>query len=202
MKKIENMYEMVALLMMFDEDSTARSFVGNEFEVLELLGAFNECVDIAPDLIQFNSEEEGYYVFTVDRIESNLVYSILPALNEKVGKFYGINGDVFVSSMVPETFEKDIKTYKYISVDSVTRVSIWDTDTDDETNDCNENCGNCPLKSKDDNLNIITEKNDNNIVQTWTDGKGNYFSRSYYSSDKDTMNKVMHEWEDFAKRLK
>ena len=203
MIELNNMYEMTAVLMDLDEDSTTRSFVGNEFEIIDLIGAFNECTDIRPDIIQFDSEEEGYYTFSVDRVEADLVYGIVPAVNEKNGKFYGINGDVFVSSSVPLSFEKDIKSYPHISIDSTTRVNIGLEPMDDDY-ECDGDCDNCPfnVEEEEDTSGIYTEKSDGGITQSWTDGKGNYFSRSYYSSNKDSMDKVIREWEDFAKKLK
>ena len=194
MIKIDNMYNMAAILMEFDCDTMSNSFVGNEFEVLDLLGAFNECVDISPDIIQFDSEKEGYYVFTVDRIKSDVVYSILPAVNDKTGKFYGVNGNIFVSTSVPENFEEDVKSYPHISVDTIIRVSVWDNDEDED------DCDTCPYK-REAKAEIYTNKSDEGITQSWTDGKGSYFSRSYYSSDKDTMDRVVREWNDFAKKL-
>ena len=94
------MYGMFDILTDFDEDSISRSFVGNETEIMELLNVCNECSNIVPDIIQFDSEEENYYVFSLDNIDGNIYYSILPAINEKNGKFYGCNGDLFVSTTV------------------------------------------------------------------------------------------------------
>ena len=202
MIKVSDMYELASILMDLDEESVSRSFIGNEYEVIELLGVFNECSYIKPDIIQFDSENEGYYTFTVDRVGSEVVYGIVPAVNKNTNKFYGVNGDIFVSTNVPYGFEKDLKSYPHISVDSVTRVSIWDEDADDD--ECDGNCDDCPFNDdKEDAMSsIYTQRSDNGISQSWIDNNGNYFTRSYYSSNKDSMNSIMREWEAFAKKLK
>ena len=198
MIRVNNMYDIVDLLTDLDEDSITRSFVGDECEVLELMGTFNECTDIIPDLIQFDSEEAGYYVFMVDRIGSDIVYSIFSAVNNSNGKFYGVNGDIFVSTSVPEEFEEDVNSYKHIDVDSIVRVA-FDEEDDDE---CDGNCSDCPLKENTDKPAIYTEKEKDKITQAWTDGDGSYFMRSYYSSDKVNMAKIASEWEAFAEGFK
>lgn len=180
------MYEMFDILTDFNKKSISRSFVGDETEVLELLGVCNECSEICPDIIQFNSEEEDYFVFSLDNIDGNIYYSILPAINEKTGKFYGCNGDLFVSTTVPTEFERDVKSYEYIDVDSITRVSF---EEETEKN-----------SAEDDNCGIYTEKSDHGITQSWCDGNS-YYSRSYYSSDAKNLESIAKEWNDFAQRL-
>lgn len=180
------MYGMFDILTDFDEDSISRSFVGNETEIMELLNVCNECSNIVPDIIQFDSEEENYYVFSLDNIDGNIYYSILPAINEKNGKFYGCNGDLFVSTTVPKEFERDVKSYEYIDADSITRVSFEEEIENDS--------------AEDDNCSIYTEKSDHGITQSWCDGNS-YYSRSYYSSDAKNLETITKEWNDFAKRL-
>ena len=179
---VNNMYELYDILTDFDEDSTSRSFVGNETEVMGLLSKCNEFSSFLPDTIQFNSEDEDYYVFSLDKIDDEVFYTILPAINENTGKFYGCKGDLFVSTTVPDEFEKDANSYVYIKSDSITRISIKSKENDSDKN------------------NIFTVKSDCGITQSWSDGDS-YYSRSYFSSDAKNLENIAKEWNDFAQRL-
>lgn len=182
MLHLKNYYELVDIMTDLDEDTYSINYVGHTEDIYQLLKVINECTNITPDFIEFDSEgDEGEtYVFSIDRDNSEITYSIMKAINPRDKKFYGINGEILVASDITDSFEEEIENRPCL-VDFITRVKIGEPE------------------NKCDNI-IFTNKSENGITQSWTDGNS-YFSRSYYSSDVKDLESIAQEWNDFAKRL-
>ena len=194
--------ELVYLLLTLDEDSddyVVNNFVGDSLDVLTILTELTQNVSVTLDCIQFDSENyDGFYCISVEKdedYEETVLVSVVGAENEEKGKFYGINGNVFVANYIPERFEKDIKNYKQTDLGHIIRIDFGD------------HCDSCEHKEECNSINKDTSKihmdeDDHFITQSWTDGKGNYFSRSFSSSDSKQMDKISKEWADFADRFR
>ena len=196
-----NLNELVYLLLTFDselldEDYVINNFIGDSTDVLEVLSELTENVPVVLDCIQFNTEDDGTYCLSVEKFEEdNVLVSVVNAVNNSNGKFYAINGNMFVADYVSEDFESDVVSYKHAEPGHIVRFKYAE-------NSC-ENCehkDSCDLDKKD-NHNIATEKDDHYIAQAWTDGK-NYFSRSFSSSDPKQMDKVSKEWANFEAQFR
>ena len=188
--------ELVYLLLTLDrddEDYVINNFVGDAWDVLGVLTELTEKVSVELDCIQFNSEDEdGYYCISVEKSEYDddaVLVSVVNAMNETNGKFYGINGNVFVADYVIDSFEKDIKSYQYTDLGYVVRINYCDDDS-------------CNQKDCCDKKDIYTEKDDHFITQSWTDGNGNYFSHSFSSTSPKMMELVSKEWSEFATKFR
>lgn len=197
-----NLNELAYLLLTFDNeyfkngDYVVNNFIGNSFDVLEVLSELTEKVPVILDCIQFNSEDEDTYCLSVEELDEEAVLvSVVNTVNKTNGKFYAINGNMFVANYISDDFEDDVVSYKHANPGHIIRFEY-------NNNPC-ENCehkDSCDLDEKD-NHNIATEKDDHYITQAWTDGK-NYFSRSFSSSDPKQMDKVSKEWADFEARFR
>lgn len=186
-----NKVDLVYLLLTLDkedEDYVINNFVGNTWDVLGVLTELTENVPVELDCIQFDSEdEEGYYCLSVEKSENNdsaILVGVVNAMNETNGKFYGINGNVFVADYVIDNFEKDVKSYSQTDLGHIIRINYCDDCNDDFCDDDNDEY-------------IYTEKDDNFITQSWIDGNGNYFSHSFSSTDPKMMKLISKEWADF-----
>lgn len=62
---------------------------------------------------------------------------------------------------------------------------------------CDGDCDNCEFSEEDNKDQLVINESPNGLTQSWTNGNS-YFSRSFYSSDKDEMEKVKAEWNRFA----
>ena len=195
--------ELVYVLLTLDiegkEDCVVNNFVGDAIDVLGVFGELTENVPVVMDCIQFDSEDDkGYYCLSVEKYDDeSILVSVVNAVNEKTGKYYAINGNVFVADYISEKFEKDIKSYPHADLGRVLRVNLdWGDNEDNPCEDCNlkESC------EKSDRE-IYTEKDKNSITQSWTDGSS-YYSRSFQSSDPKKLDKVAGEWSDFEIKFK
>ena len=197
-----NLNELVYLLLTFDnecfkdEDYIVNNFIGNSFDVLEVLSELTENVPVILDCIQFNSEDEDLYCLSVEELEEEAVLvSVVSAVNKTNGKFYAINGNMFVADYVSEDFEDDVVGYKHANPGHIVRFVYTDNSCENcEHKDC------CDLDKKD-NHEISTEKDDHFITQSWSDGNS-YFSRSFSSSDPKMLDKISKEWSEFETKFR
>lgn len=197
-----NINELVYLLLTFDnkyfkdEDCVVNNFIGSSFDILEVLSELTEHVPVILDCIQFDSEDEDIYCLSVEELEEEAVLvSVVNAVNATNGKFYAINGNMFVADYVSEDFEDDVNSYKHAIPGHIVRFVY--------TNDSCENCEHkdCCDMDKKDNREIATEKDDHFITQSWSDGNS-YFSRSFSSSDTKMLDKISKEWADFEAKFR
>ena len=192
-----NLNELVYVLLTFDdecfadEDYVINNFVGNSFDVLGVLSELTENVPVVLDCVQFNSEDDGVYCLSVEKLEDEAVLvSIVDAVNKSNGKFYAINGNMFVADYISEDFEDDIVSYKHAEPGHIIRFNYVNDFSEDEDS-CDE----------DDNDEFYTEKNDHMIHQSWSDGN-NYYSRSFSSSDPKMLDKISKEWSAFEAKFR
>ena len=189
-----NLNELVYVLLTFDdecfadEDYVINNFVGNSFDVLGVLSELTENVPVVLDCIQFDSEDDGVYCLSVEKLEDEAVLvSIVDAVNKSNGKFYAINGNMFVADYVSEDFEDDIVSYKHAEPGHIIRFNY--------VNDCEDE------DSCEEDDAFYTEKNDHMIHQSWSDGN-NYYSRSFSSSDPKMLDKISKEWSEFEAKFR
>lgn len=193
--------ELVYLLLTFEDECfkndeyVINNFVGSSFDVLEVLSELTEKCPVILDCIQFDSEDEDIYCLSVEELDEEAVLvSVVSAVNKANGKFYAINGNMFVASYVSEDFESDVVSYKHANPGHIIRFGY-----------VNDPCDKCEHKDycqeDENNDEIYTEKNDHMIHQSWSDGKS-YFSRSFSSSDSEMLKKISKEWENFEKKFK
>ena len=197
-----NLNELVYALLTFDdecfanEDYVINNFIGNSFDILEVLSELTENVPVILDCIQFDSEDDDVYCLSVEKLEDDAVLvSVVNAVNKTNGKFYAINGNMFVADYVSEDFEDDVISYKHAEPGPIIRFNY-----------VNDLCNGCEHKEsckEDDEKNdeVYTEKNDHMIHQSWSDGNS-YFSRSFSSSDPKLLDKISKEWSTFETKLR
>lgn len=197
-----NLNELVYLLLTFDNeyfkngDYVINNFIGSSFDVLEVLSELTENVPVVLDCIQFNTEDDGIYCLSVEKFEeNNILVSVVNAVNSSNGKFYAINGNMFVADYVSEDFESDVVSYKHAEPGHIVRFKYAE-------NSC-ENCEHKDSCKEDDENNdeVYTEKSDHMICQSWSDGNS-YFSRSFSSSDPKMLDKISKEWSEFEAKFR
>lgn len=191
-----NLHEVVYLLLTFDDELykndeyVINNFVGTSLDVLEVLSELTENVPVVIDCLQFNSEDDNIYCLSVENLDDDAVLvSVVDAVNMTNGKFYAINGNIFVADYVSENFENDVASYKHANPGHIVRF----------TYDCC-NCHDCE-DDEDNNNEIYTEKNEHMIHQSWSDGTS-YYSRSFSSSDSKKLDEISKEWSDFEKKFR
>ena len=193
--------ELVYLLLtfdseFFDEDYVINNFIGDSTDVLEVLSELTENVPVVIDCIQFDTEDDGIYCLSVEKFDDDkILVGVVNAINSSNGKFYAINGNMFVANYVSDDFENDVVSYKHAEPGHIIRFKY----TEDSCENC-EHKNTCELDKKDDR-GIYTEKDDHYITQSWSDGNS-YFSISYSSSDPKQMEKISKEWSDFAAKFR
>lgn len=197
-----NLHELVYLLLTFDneyfkdEDYVINNFIGSSFDILEVLSELTENVPVVLDCVQFDSEDEDIYCLSVEELEDHAaLVSIVSAVNKTNGKFYAINGNMFVADYVLEDFEGDVMSYKHAEPGHIVRF--------DFNNKPCENCEHKNLCKEDDENNdeIYIERNEHMIHQSWSDGTS-YYSRSFSSSDSKKLDEISKEWADFEKKFR
>lgn len=193
-----NLNELVYLLLTFDdeyfkdEENIINNFIGSSFDVLEVLSELTENVPVILDCIQFDSEGDDLYCLYVEKLDDEAVLvGVVDALNKSNGKFYAINGNMFVANYVSENFENDVVSYKYAEPGHIIRF--------DYNNIPSQDSEDTDLCEKNDE--VHTEKSDHTIHQSWSDGN-NYYSRSFTSSDPKMLDKISKDWIDFEKKFK
>ena len=195
-----NLNELVYLLLTFDyedkckdSDYVVNNFVGDSADVLEVFSELTENVPVIIDCVQFNSEDDGIYCLSVEKFEDDaILVSIVNAINKTNGKFYAINGNIFVADYVSDEFEDDVVSYKHADPGYIVRVSY--------NYDSCENCEHKNECAETDNNEVYTEKTDHSIHQSWSDGNS-YYSRSFSSSDPKMLDKISKDWADFEKKF-
>lgn len=194
--------ELVYLLLTFDDECfkddeyVINNFVGSSFDVLEVLSELTEKCPVILDCIQFDSEDEDTYCLSVEELDEEAVLvSVVNAVNKTNGKFYAINGNMFVADYISDDFEDDVVSYKHANPKHIIRFEY-------NNNPC-ENCEHKDSCKEDDENNdeVYTEKSDHMICQSWSDGNS-YFSRSFSSSDPKMLDKISKEWSEFEAKFR
>lgn len=179
---VSDLEEVMDIMLDAIEDEDSVNFVADQDVVRTLMQIFCFNTDITPDLIQFDSEEDDYYYFSLDRSdEEEITFSIYNAIGED-GEFIGMAGLLLVDEDVPEEFEEEVSEW---NIGNPIRV-VFESEDDE---DCDGDCDNCP---HEDGLTVLTDDDDNihGFHKEWKneeDGVKSYYFFSFHSSDEDTV---------------
>jgi len=188
-------YDLAEDLIQLSYESLETSVIGSFEFISELLKSVlvldTENDFKIKDVTITNPYLDGYsdkYLLEIDDTQHIWIYKILTDENE-----YLISGTdiLFIEPDV------DSKVYSNIEYDSLIVCAM-----DEE---CDGDCEHCHLHEEKDttevskNGNVETHESPSSITQSWSSPDGNaYFSRSFYSSIEDEMEKVKVEWRKFA----
>lgn len=199
MKSIDfvDVYELAEDLVSLTVESVETSVIGSFDTIEELLKALVsiDAAFVLKDISLCNPELDAYNDAYMLEIGTNWDIWVYPMFT---GKQYLIGGTdiLFVEKGYLE------QVYENMDYDKLIKFDIEDMYTDD---DCDGDCENCKYHNHEEvsevhrNGNVETHEGEKSITQSWSSPDGNaYFSRSFYSSVEDEMEKVKAEWRRFA----
>ena len=198
MMRIDDLDEFVSILIneVTKSECGHVSYVANEGHITKLLAAINMYSDITPELINFNNNDPGEYVFELD-CDEDITYSIWPAAGED-GIYYPNYGLCFVSKNISNKFENDYDKYADHDDYYIKPIRVYILEDEDE--DC-DNCdvSDCPNRnnnlSSSESVRIDTDDNGNisGFTKKWTNDHS-FFSYTYHSTNEDDVLDVMNKF--------
>ena len=148
-------------------------------DTIELLKLFLTEYDPEIQFIDINTiDYDGEYYTTVTREEEQLNFSVAKAYDTDGHYYYGQEGIIFVHGDVDSKYVLDMENH-YLREHMVILDFDFSWDLDEEMH-----------------LEKPVNDEQHGFTQSWSDNNGNYYSRSFYSTDHIMVKEMMKHWKN------